>query len=202
MIQKLPLLAAFLFSILAPTQAPAYDRGAKPTTKDKQETKSETSSDSKNPWIHIEVLEAGQKEATVKVNLPLQFARTALQLAPDDVLSEGRIKVENTEFTVGDLRKMWKDLRAAGDAEFVTVNEKDSTVKISRKGERIYVNVKETDSKEEVHIEVPVSLVDALLTGEGDTLNVEAAVAELQKMGPGEVVRVLDGEDSVRIWIE
>ena len=37
------------------------------------------------------------------------------------------------------------------------------------------------DSHEEVRVEVPVSLVDAFLSGEGEEGNIQAAVAELQK---------------------
>ena len=35
-----------------------------------------------------------------------------------------------------------------------------------------------------------------------DELDMEAALAELQKMDRGEIVRVEDGNDTVRIWID
>ena len=194
MMHKLFVPAALVLSLLAPATAPASDRSGTPTTS--------KDSSKKNPWIHIEVLEAGQKEAKVKVNLPLKLARTALEMAPDDVMDEGHIRFDHNDLSVSDLRKLWKEVRDAGDAEFVTVEEKDATVKVSRKGSKLYVNVDDRKEGDQVRVEVPVSLVDALLTGSGDTLNVDAAVAELERMGPGEVVHVLDGEDSVRIWIE
>jgi len=46
-----------------------------------------------------------------------------------------------------------------------------------------------------------VSLVDALLSGEGDTVNIEAAVTELKKRR-GDIVRVHDEGSNVRIWID
>lgn len=196
MIHRLLLIsAAVVFTLGAPATAPASDRSGTPTTSSKNSSK-------KTPWIHIEVLEAGQKDAKVKVNLPIKLARTALQMAPDDVMDDGHIRIDHNDISVSDMRKMWKDVREAGDAEFVTVQEKDSTVKISRKGSKLYVHVNERGRGDQVRVEVPVSLVDALLAGNGDTLNVDAAVAELERMGPGEVVHVVDGEDSVRIWIE
>ena len=195
MIHKLLISAAVVFTLGAPATAPASDRSGTPTTSSKN-------SSSKKPWIHIEVMEAGQKDAKVKVNLPIKLARTALQMAPDDVMDDGHIRIDHNDISVSDMRKMWKDVREAGDAEFVTVQEKDSTVKISRKGSKLYVHVDERGRGDQVRVEVPVSLVDALLAGNGDTLNVDAAVAELERMGPGEVVHVVDGEDSVRIWIE
>ena len=48
---------------------------------------------------------------------------------------------------------------------------------------------------------MPVSLVDALLSGEGDEVNIQAAVAELQKRR-GDIVRVHDSDSNVRIWID
>ena len=197
MTHKLLVPAALVLTLLAPATAPATDRSGTPTT-----SSSSKSSSKKAPWIHIEVMEAGQKEAKVKVNLPISLARTALQMAPDDVMDDGHIRIDHNDISVSDLRKMWKDVREAGDAEFVTVQENDSTVKISRKGSKIYVHVDERGNKDQVRVEVPVSLVDALLAGSGETLNMDAAVAELERMGPGEVVHVVDGEDSVRIWIE
>jgi|RhiMetdeSRZDD1v2_1073273.scaffolds.fasta_scaffold357121_3 hypothetical protein len=197
MMHRLLVPAAFVLTLLAPATAPATDRSGTPTTS------SSKSSSKKGPWIHIEVMEAGQKEAKVKVNLPITLARTAIQMAPDDVMDDGHIRIDDTDISVSELRKMWKDVREAGDAEFVTIQKDDSTVKISRKGSKLYVHVDERrGNKDQVRVEVPVSLVDALLAGNGETLNVDAAVAELERMGPGEVVHVVDGEDSVRIWIE
>jgi len=196
MMHKLLVPAALVLTLLAPATAPASDRSGTPTSSSKN------ASSKKTPWIHIEVLEAGQKDAKVKVNLPIKLARTALQMAPDDVMDDGHIRIDNNEISVSDLREMWKEVRKAGDAEFVTVQEKDSTVKVSRKGSKLYVHVDDAVKGDQVRVEVPVSLVDALLAGNGDTLNVDAAVAELERMGPGEVVHVVDGEDSVRIWIE
>ena len=188
MLSKLPLLAVAVATLLQPLDAAAAPRGQK--------------SDSPKPWIHIEVRESGKDSATVMINVPVSLARTALEMAPDDVMSEGHIKIENTDFTVSDLRKIWKELREAGDAEFVTVEEKDATVRVSRKGEKLFINVDDKGSKEQVRVEIPVILVDALLRGTGETLDVDAAVAELEKIGKGEIVRVEGPDESVRIWID
>ena len=59
----------------------------------------------------------------------------------------------------------------------------------------------QVDTGEEVRVEVPVSLVDAFLSGEGEEGNMEAAVAELQKRR-GDIVRVKDDDSNVRIWID
>ena len=50
-------------------------------------------------------------------------------------------------------------------------------------------------------IEVPVTLVDALLGGRSDRLDLKAALAELTDER-GDIVTVRDGEKRVRVWID
>jgi hypothetical protein len=98
-----------------------------------------------------------------------------------------------------------------GDAELVSVESEDENVKVQRKGDLVLVlvdNKPRTDKEgkakkrgEQVRVEVPVSLVDALLSGEGEEANIEAAVAELKKRR-GDIVRVQDDESHVRVWID
>ena len=158
--------------------------------------------DSKGPWIHVEVLENGGEGASVKVNLPLSLARTVLNMAPDDVLSEGHIQIkEHCELSVAQIRELWKELEEVGDAEFVTIKDKEEVVRVFRKGDRLFVHV-DGNNKEKVRVEVPVALVTALLSGPEDELDFEAALDELMKMDHGDIVRVEDGNDLVRVWIE
>jgi len=89
-----------------------------------------------------------------------------------------------------------------GDAEFVTVDHEGETVKIYRKGDRVFANVEAEGGTEKVRLEVPVAVVDALLSGSGDKLDIDAALTQLQKMDAGEILRVDDEEDQVRIWID
>ena len=44
-------------------------------------------------------------------------------------------------------------------------------------------------------------MVDALLSGDGDTLNIGAAVEELSMLR-GELVRVIESDNNIRIWID
>ena len=57
------------------------------------------------------------------------------------------------------------------------------------------------DGDKQVRIEVPVTLVDALLSGEGDRLDLQAALAELTEER-GDIITVRDGETRVRVWID
>ena len=152
------------------------------------------------PWIHVRV-EEPEKQTKVAVNLPLSVVEVALEAAPEMIESHGKVKFgEKHGMKLEDVRKIWAELAAVGDAELVSVEDKDQTVKVWRKADQVHVRV-EKAGKEEVRVEVPVSLVDALLSGEGDTVNIKAAVAELQKKR-GDIVTVSEPDTTVRIWID
>jgi hypothetical protein len=170
------------------------------------------------PWLHVRVEEA--KDASkVSVNLPLTVVEAVLRATPDLIESHGRIHFDR-EFDsahgrhglkLADLRRAWKELAAVGDAELVTVESEDENVKVVRKGDVVQVFVdhkprtdKEGKTKkgaEQVRVEIPVSLVDALLSGEGEEANIEAAIVELKKRR-GDIVRVQDDDSHVRVWID
>jgi 2-keto-3-deoxy-L-rhamnonate aldolase RhmA len=103
--------------------------------------------------------------------------------------------------SVADLRKAWSQLKATGDAEFATIEDKDQTVKIARTGAIVLIHVEKHDGAESVRVEVPIDVVDALLSGPGDELDVRAALTQLQKRR-GDIVRVKDENSTVRIWID
>ena len=154
------------------------------------------------PWIHIHVTEQDEDATKVQVNLPLSLVEIVLNVAPEKVFEKGRLKLQNADLTVEDLRRMWQDLRQAGNAEFVSVEKKDQHVRIARQGNTLFINVDDqTGKKEKVRIEIPVAVVDALFEGEGEDLNIRAAI---QRLGAerGEIVKVDDGDTKVRIWID
>jgi hypothetical protein len=153
------------------------------------------------PWLHIRVEETA-RASKVHVNLPMPVVEAALKAAPDTVVSDGKIHLgpHCKNLKVADLRQMWQELKKAGDTDFVTVEDGDETVKVARRGDTVEVRV-DRKGHEEVHVEVPVSLMDAFFSGEGDEVDVKAAIRELSKRR-GDVVRVKDEDSTVRIWID
>jgi hypothetical protein len=153
-------------------------------------------------WIHVRVTENDEGGKKVSVNVPLSLAQVALEVAPRDVLEKGRLKLNQKDISVADIRRLWTELKASGDAEFVTVEEKDKTVRIARAGDSITINVRDQSEKNEtVQIRMPLTVVDALLSGEGETMDVSAAIAQL-KGQRGEIVTVEGSDSQVRIWID
>jgi phage tail protein X len=171
-------------------------------------------------WLHVRVEET-DKASKVRVNVPMGVVEAVLKASPGLIEEHGKLKLgDHHGMKLSDMRNVWKQLAAAGDAELVSVESAEENVKVQRKGDvvQIFVDSKpgaaKTAAKAEkapgepagkrhgtVRVEVPVSLVDALLSGEGDEANIQAAVAELQKRR-GDIVRVEDGESNVHIWID
>ncbi|MFW6192901.1 MAG: hypothetical protein ACOC83_05405, partial [Gemmatimonadota bacterium] len=98
--------------------------------------------------------------------------------------------------------RVWSELRDVEDAELVNVRDGDEHVRIYKRDDRVHVQVDE-DGREKVRIEVPSSIVDALLGGEGDRLDLAAAARELARFGDSEVVRIDDDEGNrIRVWVD
>ena len=137
------------------------------------------------------------------INLPLSAVEPLLSLVPHGVLSDLLLDLAGDEVNVGAMRDLWRAIAGVGEAEFVAVDGEDETVRIARTGDRINVQVQECDEDggETVDIRIPVAVVNALLSGDGETLNVHAAVEQLGELR-GDIVRVSGGEHQVRVWID
>ena len=141
----------------------------------------------------------------LNLNLPLSAVEALVNLIPHRVLSDGQLAVAGRDVPVNisALRDFWRAIAAVGDTEFLTVDAGDETVRIARTGDEIRVQMEESDEDgvETVDIRLPVVVVDALLSGNGETLNVGAAVERLADLR-GDIVRVTRDDLQVRVWID
>jgi hypothetical protein len=155
------------------------------------------------PWIHVEVDKNEADASHVKVNLPLSVVQIALEAAPEKIVDDGKIRIHHIDedFDVEDLRRMWNELRSAPESEWVTVENKGEKVSIRREADQILVEVEDRRDAGTVRVQVPLRVVDALFSGEGQELNLKEAISELDSLR-GDIVRVDDGNTKVRVWID
>ena len=153
------------------------------------------------PWVHVEVTSDGG--TNMNLDLPLAAVTAMLALAPETIVQNGEFQFGSSyQVPVAAIREMWRELRDVGDVEFVTIQHEGQDVRIARAGEIVLVNVSDSDGDDEsVRVEIPVPVVDALLSGDGDTLNIGAAIEELSMLR-GELVRVIESDSNIRIWID
>ena len=154
----------------------------------------------KRPWIHIQVRETGEDASKVDIHLPMSLLEVVVDVAPERVVSKARLHLEHHGLSVADLRRLWAELERTGDGDLVTVEEEDENVHILRKGDHVVVDVDEKGG-ETTHLEIPVSVVDVLLSGEGEELDLKGAVARLTDHR-GELLRVDGSKEQVHLWID
>ena len=153
-------------------------------------------------WIHIRVHKLDEGGKNVSLNLPLAFAEAATAMVPEKAMAKGLGKLQAKGVSLTDIRRAWTELKASGDAEFVSVEERGKRTTVARDGHYIRVRVVDlaTDAYR-VRIDLPVTAVDALFSGEGEKIDLGAAIAQL-RTERGDIVRVDDEKKRVRIWID
>jgi hypothetical protein len=153
-------------------------------------------------WLHVLVVEDEGQGETVRVNLPLSTIESLLPLVKAEGLEGGRLRLTSEQTEGVDLRKAWQALRTAPDGDFVTVDGTDGRVRVSRSGSRLVAHVDDAGSGEKVRVMVPVAVLDALFSGDGEEVDLVAAVRALGDHADGDLVQVEDGDSRVRIWID
>jgi len=157
-----------------------------------------------SPWLHLEVNATTDSDPTlVKVNLPVSMIDVALSVVKDESLKSGKLKLGTHDISVADMRRLWNELKKSGNTDFVTVQKKNESVRVSRQGNFLQVKVTQSDQKgSKVDVRIPFHVVDALLSGTGDELDLRAAIAAMQQNGAGEILTVHNSETQVRIWVD
>jgi hypothetical protein len=155
-------------------------------------------------WLHIKVHDA-KEDSHVNVNLPLSMVEKTASLIPADARKSGKIRMNDKDMDVAELRRLWDEVKSRPDATYVTVDEKDSKVRIAKRGDYLHIvaqDRKGDKGNENVEMKIPLDVVSALLSGNGDEMNVGAAVQALARRGEGELVTVTGDDETVRIWVD
>ena len=156
-----------------------------------------------NLWLHVKV--DGDHGEKVSINLPLSLVEKAIPMIPDEHFHDGEFVLDHDwggdhHLTLSELRELWSELKSSPDMTFVTVEDGDDTVKVSKSGG--YLRVHADDDRESVEVRIPEAVVDALLSGDGETIDIRAAIEALADHGEGELVTVNGDDEFVRVWID
>jgi hypothetical protein len=156
-------------------------------------------------WLHVKVHDA-KDDSHVTVNLPLSMVEKTAALIPSDARHSGRIRIDDKDMDVAQLRRMWDEVKNRPDATYVTVDDKDGKVRIAKRGDYLHVVAQDRNGhhgrQEDAEVKIPLEVVSALLSGPGDEMNVGAAIQALARRGEGELVTVNGDAETVRIWVD
>ena len=155
-------------------------------------------------WLHVRVTNPSRNEESVRVNVPLELAEKVLPTINKNRLHSGRVKFDDIDCHGVDLRALVDAVRTSRDGEFVTVQNRDSDVRVAKHNGTLFVHVFEKNKPRgsEVEVKVPMKVVDALFSGEKDELDLVAGLRALSSQGDTELVSVKDQENTVRVWLD
>lgn len=152
-------------------------------------------------WLHVRVLDGEDK---VSVNLPVELVATVIATAESENFHRGRLVVDDEEFDRELVQAILKAAVESGDGEFVRVEEADGAkVSVRKQKDMLYVDIDESEDDEQVRVSIPIAVVRAMLAdaGDGEALNIKAALDVLGEHG-GALVTVDDGDSTVRVWVD
>ena len=157
-------------------------------------------------WIHVRVISTDAKGESVRVNIPMSFAEKILPTICAEKLHEGKVRIDD-HFNDVDVRTIFEAIRTAPDNKFVTVQSRDEDVQVEKSGGNLLVKVHQKHSSrhgenENVEVKVPLVVVQALLSGKKDELDIMAGIRALSALGNVDLVNVNDGEQAVRVWTD
>ena len=151
-------------------------------------------------WLHVRVDEKGDNGEKVNVNIPLSVVLAILPAIETDDFRGGRINIGRGEIEDVDLHAVLQAFKDAPDADFVTIEGRDESVRVSK--ERGFLLVSVDGDGEHVRVRFPLDVVDALLSGADDELDLLAALDALADHGGGDLVTVETDDESIRVWID
>ncbi len=152
-------------------------------------------------WLHIHVDEMKNDAEKVRINIPLSLMEVMLPMIEEEAIKDGKINIDNREFSTKELKKLWAAVKEEGDAEFVTIEKRGENVRIFTQGNFLFVQSTK-DSEGKVNIRIPLAIVDAMLSGPENQLNLAAAVKALKDSGVRELISVESDDSKVLVWID
>jgi len=156
-------------------------------------------------WLHVVVDEGGGEK--VDLHVPFSSLRSLWPIVDGaEDLAGDALRVGPVDLRGLDLRRTWDELRTAPDGNFLSVDGTEGQVRMGKFKGSFLLHVDEEDEDGDagasVEIKLPLPVLDALFSGAPGQLDVPAALEALEASAAGEIVRVSDGEDRVRIWID
>jgi hypothetical protein len=155
-------------------------------------------------WLHVRVISTDAKGETVRVNVPLELAERVLPAIDHDRLHNGKVRIGCMDCDGVDVRTLFEAVRSSKDGEFVTVQSNDADISVTKKDGLMLVHVhdKNKPKHSQVEVKVPMKVVEALLSGSKDELDIVAGLHALAGQGDVELVSVKDDDNTIRVWLD
>ena len=153
-------------------------------------------------WIHVKV-ESSHNGGSVRVNVPLSFAEKILPTIDHGNLHHGRVTFGGHDMDKAQVRAILEAVNSSPEGEFVTMQSHDADVRVAKSKGSLLVNVRDRKKSDgRVEIQIPMRVIEALLSSGTDELDLVAAIHALGQSGDAMTITVHDETDHVRVWID
>jgi len=188
---------------LALLPVPTSAQGTTPPAKPAPSATSETAEKGER-WLHVRVISTDGGGETVRINVPLELAEKVLPAVNHDRLHHGKLRIDSSDVNDVDLHAVMDAVRTAKPGEYVTVQCDANDVRVAKEGNHLIIHAldKGGSKKSQVEVQVPMKVIDALLSAGKDELDLVAALHALGAQGDTELVSVKDSESTVKVWLD
>jgi hypothetical protein len=153
-------------------------------------------------WLHVKVESRGPDGETVRINTPISLVEAVLKSVDIEDLDNGFAEIDGIRCGDVDVRQILAAFKECEDGDYVTVSGPDENVRVSKEKGLLIVHAEDThDGRETVDIRIRAEVIEALISGPSDRLDVASAL-RLLNAEDGDLVTVVDGEETVRIWVD
>jgi hypothetical protein len=145
-------------------------------------------------YLHVHVTQRSPHQKTVRVDVPMSFVEAGLSL-----LSLGhdmRLRVGNGDVNGNDLRRILATVRTSRGPVAIGTR---ADLRAWREGPALVLESRESGRL--ATIRIPFELATALASGQGDQVNMQAALNVLTRRG-GELLMVDADDAKVQIWVD
>jgi hypothetical protein len=189
--------------VLALLPVPTPAQGSTPPAKPAPSTTSATAEKGER-WLHVRVISTDGGGETVRINVPLELAEKVLPAVNHDRLHNGKLRIDSSDVNDVDLHAVMDAVRTAKPGEYVTVQCNANDVRVAKEGNHLIIHAldKGGSKKSQVEVQVPMKVIDALLSAGKDELDLVAALHALGAQGDTELVSVKDSENTLKVWLD
>ena len=156
-------------------------------------------------WIHIRVESAKGTSGDVSFNVPIEMASAVLPAIPSDHEHHGKFNIQ-ASINGTDVRALLDSVRNSPDNVFITMERHDAEISVAKSGRFLLIKIVEKPSAEHksgktINIKVPTSVARAMVSGDSDEIDVNAAIHALAREGEVDVT-VNSEKETVRVWTD
>lgn len=155
-------------------------------------------------WLHVRIDSEDPDGDRVRLNLPIEMIESMLPMIETDEFGNGRIRINDSDLDAAELRKMWNAVKGAQDGEFVSVENRRQSINVAKDDGLLKVRIHDLEGrdKDRIEMQLPMEVVDAMLAGEGDELDLVAGLQALREHGNAILVTGTDEGSDIRIWVD